>query len=142
MNGPTLPLTIGKITSLDVLRCRASTPDPADSPTFVLVIWPSGPSELAPNPQAITATASAVVKIMAAGRASHDQLGSAMVIAYCPGHSNQIAHRHLGHSIWTATRGMIMTQTWSRKAPNIGPIPSISLTSAQTKIRRKLLRQV
>jgi hypothetical protein len=31
---------------------------------------------------------------------------------------------------------MIKTQTWSRKALNVAPIPSISLTSAQTKIRR------
>ena len=29
-----------------------------------------------------------------------------------------------------------MTQTWSRKALNVAPVPSISLTSAQTKIRR------
>ena len=69
ISGPTLPLAIGKITRLDVLRVKLHSPDPARSPAFVLVIWPSEPSELSPNPQTIAAAASAVVKIMAAAQA-------------------------------------------------------------------------
>jgi hypothetical protein len=57
ISGPPLPLAIGKITRL-VLRIELHTPDPAHSPAFVLLIWPSEPSELAPNPQAIAAVAS------------------------------------------------------------------------------------
>ncbi len=38
---------------------------PADSPSFVMVVWPAKPSVTAPSPKALAALASAMVRTLA-----------------------------------------------------------------------------
>ena len=46
-------------------RLRVDLHQPADSPSFVMVVWPAKPSVTAPTPKAPAALASAMVRTLA-----------------------------------------------------------------------------
>jgi hypothetical protein len=58
-------LATGRVTRADMLRVELHRP--IDSPSFVLVVWPTGPSVA--NPKALANIAAALVRLMAEAQA-------------------------------------------------------------------------
>jgi hypothetical protein len=65
-------LARGTLNRHDQLEVELVTP--SDAPRVVLVKWPPAPSVLAPNPQALAALATAMVRILAEAQAELAQL--------------------------------------------------------------------
>ena len=65
-------LARGTINNHDQLEVVLATPP--DTPPAVLVKWPEAPSVLAPNPQALAAIATAMVRVLAEVQAELAQL--------------------------------------------------------------------
>ena len=60
-------LATGRVTRADMLRVELHRP--IDSPSFVLVVWPTGPSVTNANPKALANIAAAIVRLMAEAQA-------------------------------------------------------------------------
>jgi hypothetical protein len=56
-------LAAGQLTRVDGLSVELHRP--ADSPPFVLLLWPPKPSVIAPNPKALADLAAAMVRVTA-----------------------------------------------------------------------------
>ena len=61
-----VPLASGPINASDVLTVELVTPP--DAPATVLIRWPGAPSVVNPNPRAIAAVATALVRVLAAAQ--------------------------------------------------------------------------
>jgi hypothetical protein len=62
-----LTLASGRVTNSDVVRVEYVKPD--SNPPVILINWPPQPSVIEPNPKALAAIATSVVRIMAAAQA-------------------------------------------------------------------------
>jgi hypothetical protein len=62
-----LTLASGRITNSDVVRVEYVKPD--SNPPVILINWPPQPSVIEPNPKALAAIATSVVRIMAEAQA-------------------------------------------------------------------------
>jgi hypothetical protein len=62
-----LTLASGRVTNSDVVRVEYVKPD--SNPPVILINWPPQPSVIEPNPKALAAIATSVVRIMAEAQA-------------------------------------------------------------------------
>ena len=65
-------LAAGQITKADHLTVELH--QSSDTPAVVLLRWPEAPSVIAPNPHALAAAATAMVRVMAEAQATLAQL--------------------------------------------------------------------